>query len=352
MNRTKILKTSLDVLFYSGASHGLRNALGGRGAILMLHHICPGGGLQSGFAPNAGLEITPEFLEAAIARVTELGYELLSLGEAVARLSRDGEQERPFAVFTIDDGYRDNLEFALPVFRRHRCPFTIFVTSSIIDGTCEIWWRGLEAVVAGATRLKIDLAGQKYDLPAASVLEKQKAFDRLYWPMRAMPELEQRKSIRRIAGEHGVDLAALCRSYAMSWDDVRVMASEPLCTIGAHTVNHFAIAKLSAEEATREAAASRERIEAEIGGPVWFFAYPYGDAASAGPRDFALIRDAGFKAAVTTRKGLIYGRHRDYLTALPRVALNGSFQKIRYLDVLLSGTALTMWNAFRPVSVT
>ena len=74
------------------------------------------------------------------------------------------------------------------------------------------------------------------------------------------------------------------------------------------------------------------------------FAYPYGDAFSCGPRDFALIADSGFTVAVTTRKGLLAPRHAAALTALPRLSLNGSYQKLRHVETLLSGVPFSLWN--------
>jgi peptidoglycan/xylan/chitin deacetylase (PgdA/CDA1 family) len=351
MNRTAILKASLDVLYYSGASHSLRNVLGGRGAILMLHHVLPAPRSAPGFAPNAGLEITPEYLEAVIMRAKERGYDLLSLDQAIERLTGKEKSASPFVVFTIDDGYRDNLQHALPVFERHGCPFTIFVAPAITDGVCELWWRGLEAVIAKANRVETRIEADAYNLEAASESEKLAAFDRLYWRARAMDEYEQRRWIRELTGKHGIDLDQMCRTYAMTWEELRKIAANPLCTIGAHTINHYAVAKLEAKNVLSEAIDSRDRIKRELGREPTHFAYPYGDETSAGPRDFTLIKEAGFKSAVTTRKGLVFDAHRHHLTALPRVALNGSFQKLRYLDVLLSGTAFAMWNGFRPVSV-
>ena len=72
------------------------------------------------FAPNAMLEITPAFLDAALTRVRALGYRILSLDDALAEL-RDRRSRRgaaPFAVLTFDDGYRDNLIHAVPVLER------------------------------------------------------------------------------------------------------------------------------------------------------------------------------------------------------------------------------------------
>jgi len=306
MAKTAILRTSLDFLFYSGASQALRRVCGGMGAIFMLHHIRPGGGLQAGFAPNAGLELTPDFLDTVIDHAKARGYELLSLEQAVRRIEAGETADNPFAVFTIDDGYRDNLVHAWPVFRRHGCPFTIFVAPAITDGSCELWWRGLEAVIAGEKRVRARIGDEDIELETGTDAQKQAAFERLYWPVRSMEEHAQRQWIREFCMARGVNLGAICRAEAMTWAELRRISSDPLCTIGAHTINHYAVAKLSPDEVRAEVVASRDRIQQELGILPKLFAYPYGDEASAGARDFEIVREPGFEAAVTTRKGLIF----------------------------------------------
>ena len=351
MAKTAILKTSLDLLYYSGASQALRSVFGGLGAVFTLHHVRPGGGLQMGFAPNAGLEVTPEFLDGVIGFVKSRGYEPVSLEKAVRRI-RDGRPERkPFAVFTLDDAYRDNLVHARPVFRKHQCPFTIFASPAIQDGTCELWWRGLEAVIAGNTRVDAEIGKTRLHIDTVSDVQKKAAWLQLYWPVRQLQQKQQRIWIREFCDRNRVDLGAICRAEAMTWDELREISRDPLCTIGAHTVNHYAVARLNEADARFEFVESRRRIAQEIGREPKFFAYPYGDAGSAASREFRLAADVGYEAAVTTRKGLIFSGHRDHLTALPRLSLAGEFQKLRYVDVLLSGSAFALWNGFRQLNV-
>jgi peptidoglycan/xylan/chitin deacetylase (PgdA/CDA1 family) len=108
------------------------------------------------------------------------------------------------------------------------------------------------------------------------------------------------------------------------------MAADPLVTIGGHTKGHFAISKLSEARALDEMVGGADRIEQELGSRPIHFAFPYGDPGSAGPRDFALTREAGFKTAVITRKGMLFPAHRRHLTALLRVSLNGNYQSLTY----------------------
>ncbi len=347
MAKAALLKTSLDVLYFTGAAQVLRRIAGGIGAIFALHHVKPGGGLQRGFAPNAGLEVTPSFLNSVINLTRSLGYEPVSFAEAVARITGQNDSDRPFVVFTLDDGYRDTLVHARPVFRKHQCPFTVFVTPAITDGRCELWWRGLEAAIAGASQITTSITGTEVSLVTISDGQKRLAWERLYWPLRAMEQSAQRVWIRAFCARQGIDLEAMCRAEAMNWDELRLLAKDPLCTVGAHSVNHYAVGRLRREQAWRELTEAAGTIERKLGQRPRYLAYPYGDADAAGPRDFALAAEAGYRAAVTSRKGLIFSGHKDHLMALPRVELSGEFQKLRYVEVLLSGAAFTLWSGLK-----
>ena len=149
-----------------------------------------------------------------------------------------------------------------------------------------------------------------------------------------MDEIGQREVIRGLADAHGLDLAGLARELVMGWDEVRAIAADPLCTIGAHTLTHPALARLPAEEALREMKGSADRIEAELGRRPRAIAFPYGYASAAGAREARLAEEAGFAASFTTRPG--YLRREGSRHGLPRVSLNGLYQELRYMEVLLT----------------
>ncbi|MEM7429300.1 MAG: polysaccharide deacetylase family protein [Pseudomonadota bacterium] len=349
MPHSGTVRMLLDGMYYSRAHRLLSPVSRGFGSFLMLHHVRPQVSAR-GFAPHAGLEITPEFLDEVITFVRGRGIEIVSFEEGVERI-RSHRSDKAFAVITLDDGYLDNYEHAWPIFQKHNCPFTVFIASDITDGKCELWWQVIGEAIEKGSRLQTEVAGETLDLPVETDKQKQEAFLQLYKLVRwGLDEQAQRKWTRRFAEKHDIDWAARCREQAMTWDQVREINEDPLCTIGAHTVHHYSVGRLSEDDAYLEMFLSKGRLAEELGETPKFFCYPYGDEISAGVRDFALAEKAGFEAAVTTRKGMIYRDHADHLLALPRVSINGDYQEIRYLDVLMSGLPFMLANRFKTVN--
>ena len=345
-----VLRTCLDLLYFSGLTAAARLSLQGMGSIFCLHHVCPGGGRQKGFAPNSKLEIGPEFLAAMIGLVREKGMETLSLADAVARLKSGQHSAKPFAVFTLDDGYKDNQIHGQPVFDRLNCPYTIFVAPRIAEGNCELWWRILELVINTGS-VKTELGGQHFHFICATDAEKTKAWNVLSPLVENLEQHEQRRFIRALAKAHGVDVDTYCRAVAMDWDDLRILNQNPLCTIGAHTLNHHAVGKMSAAESLEQMKESRRIISNELGEDIRFNAYPYGDEPNATARDFKLAAEAGYEASLTTRKGVCFPEHGAHLQALPRIMVSGRYQALRYVDAMMSGLPTAMFAKFNRLNV-
>lgn len=332
---TSLLKAALSALHYTGAARLAAPFTSGDGVIFMLHQVVPAA--PRAFEPNGILKVTPEFLDGVIRQVRAGGFEIVPLDDVKERLRGRPGSRKPFAVFTLDDGYRDNRDFAYPIFKRHNAPFTIYVPTAYADGRGELWWLAFEEALRRLSHVEIERDGVVRRYSLATDAEKTTAFHDIYWWLREIPEDRARAVVRDLAAKAGFDVAALCRDLVMGWDEIRALAKDPLVTIAAHTTNHFALAKLRLDDARREMADSVARIGQELGKPIRHFSYPYGDEGSAGTREFELARDLGIETAVTTRKGLIRTAHADAMTALPRLSLNGDYQDARYVKVLLSG---------------
>lgn len=346
--KNAMMKAAMSGLYHTGAHRLLAPYTQGVGVIFTLHHVRPEADEPRAFAPNRVLEVTPDFLDAVLDQVQEAGLDVVSLDKAVKRL-KEGDDRR-FACFTFDDGYRDNLEYAYPLFKRRSLPLTLYVPTDYPSGNGELWWLALEEILARAPEIELCRNGTLWKLPATTAAEKNRAFEEIYWWLRGIDEATQRRVVRVLAERYEVDMAADCARLVMTWDELRTLAADPLVTIGAHTKSHFAIAKLSDERALDEMVGSANQLEHELGTRPVHFAFPYGDPATAGPRDFALARQAGFKTAVTTRKGMLFPAHRRYLTALPRVSLNGEYQSLTFTALYLSGAPFALWNRFQQIN--
>ena len=346
--RDKVIRAGFEAIYFSRVHELLGTYCGGVGSILTFHHVRPA--RHDAFQPNGLLEVTPEFLSEVVSILREADVDLISLDEMYRRMIA-GEFDRRFACLTFDDGYRDNKEFAYPVLKQHGVPFAIYVPSSFIERRGELWWLTLEAVIASTDSVSIHMEGAIRTFSCAAAEEKQLAFTTIYWWLRSLTtDAEIRNAVRDLAARHSVHLRNLFDTLCMTWPELQELAADPLVTIGAHTINHPILAKTAPETALHEMKAGAADIARMLGQPLAHFSYPFGDPTSAGPREFAMARALGFKTAVTTRPGMLFPEHRDYLMALPRISINGGYQDTRYLRVLLSGTATALWNRFRHVN--
>ena len=345
--RSNVIRAGLETFYLTGAHRLFGTTFAGIGSVFMLHHVRPA--RDAAFQPNSHLEITPQFLRAMLAHLRSRNIDVITLDELHRRLT-ERDFSRRFACFTLDDGYRDNRDFALPVMREFDAPFTVYVTSDFAQGAGNLWWVALETVIAKAPLIETAIDGVATHIDASTLSAKHAAFERLHDWLRALPGRDDlAREIGALCTRYGVDQAAICRDLCMSWEELKPFASEPLVGIGAHSVTHCNLAQQADEIASQEMTTSRTRIESALQRPVLHFAYPYGDRRAAGRREFALARTAGFQTAVTTRPGMIFSESADYPTALPRVSLNGNYQDERILPVLTSGVATAMWNGFRRV---
>jgi peptidoglycan/xylan/chitin deacetylase (PgdA/CDA1 family) len=332
------IRASFELLWLTGMPRLFRLLSQSRGVIFTLHRVLPDE--PADFSPNAILQVRPDFLAYCLERVRDLGIDIVSLDEALERLAAP-QKGRPFVVLTFDDAYRDNLHHALPILQAHEAPFTLYVPTAFVDGVGQLWWQAIEDIIARQEAVAFTENGETEYVDTRTVAQKNEAFNRLYWRLRKLPEPERLALLAEFTTAYGYDLARQCRELIMDWQELRLFAGDPLCTIGAHTVNHYELAKLPPAQAADEMIQSVNVIKAQFGIRPAHISYPLGGPLSCGPREFALARDLGFRTGVTTRPGGLYPHHLETVTALPRISLNGYFQKQRYVDVFSSGGLFT-----------
>lgn len=313
---------------------GLTRDLKGRGVIFTLHHVRPD--KPDTFDPNRHLAITPEFLDAAIRTLAARGYRFLRLEDVPAALA-EPEGAAPFAVFTLDDGFRNNRDHALPVFEQHGVPFTIFVCKGLSERSHSMWWETLAALIAARSRVALCLPAGRIDMDCGTIRAKTSAFEAVARCLMAGDEAKGVAQLDAVANAAGINPHALVSEAVMDRDELTALARNPLVSYGAHTVSHRGLADLNNEELLHEYNESADYVAQITGNRPMTFAYPYGDARSATVRTAGYADWAGFKLSVTTKPGTLATSSLENPQLLPRISLNGLYQKRRYVEALASG---------------
>jgi peptidoglycan/xylan/chitin deacetylase (PgdA/CDA1 family) len=303
------------------------------GCMLLLHRAAKQEDWDS--LPNRGFYVNLAFLDRLLAALVREGWKVVTVDGLLQGLQSGGKGDR-YVNFSVDDCYRDTWEHIVPLFRRHGLPVTLFVTTGIPDGTHLLAWAGLESILQSKDRIVFEDRTLDVSGPGAKRHWYRQIIHSWQGP-RPVPHVILTDAYIEFCKKNAFDPAALREGHAITWDMLESLSGDPLVEIGAHTISHPHISGLAEKEAMWEMAVSREQIRSRLRVPCSHFAFPYGRRAHCGERDFALARRAGFASAVTTRWGLLTKNQDPY--SLPRNGLNGAWQSMAHVKLVMSGLA-------------
>ena len=237
-------------------------------------------------------------------------FNVLPLDLAVRHL-KSGSLPARAACITFDDGYADNHDVALPILQRHGLPATFFIATGFLDGG-RMW----NDTVIESVRLS---ASSVLDLGALGCFairtpqEKAVAIAAIIRQIKYMPGAERLATTEGIASTAHVQPPG---NLMMTSAQVKAMRHANM-QIGAHTVSHPILARLSDDQARAEMRGSKDFLEHLLGGRVGLFAYPNGKPGEDyNAQSVALAQEIGFDAAVSTHWGA--ARARCDLFQVPR----------------------------------
>jgi peptidoglycan/xylan/chitin deacetylase (PgdA/CDA1 family) len=208
-----------------------------------------------------------------------------------------------YVLLTFDDGYRDNFDEAFPILKRHGLPATFFVTTGFLDRRQIAWWDEIAWMIHTSPRSELRPNGwldRRLDLRPE---ERKRATSYLIDHYKQLPR-----------GSTGAFLDALAEAtesgrhhgnaheFWMTWDNVRDLRAAGM-HIGGHTVNHPLLTQLSADEQEEELAGCKTRIQAELGEPMRYFAYPYGGRDSFDENTRRSLAEHGVELAFSMSSG-------------------------------------------------
>ncbi|WP_114971828.1 polysaccharide deacetylase family protein [Rhodoferax ferrireducens] len=226
-------------------------------------------------------------------------FNVRPLGEAVAHLKASTLPARA-ACITFDDGYADNHHVAMPILQRHGLTATFFIATGFLDGG-RMWNDTIIETVRACAGPVLDLSflnlGQH---PVGSIDEKRTAIAALIGQIKYRPVDERITIAEQIANQARVPLP---HDLMMTSQEVKAIRQAGM-QIGAHTVSHPILARLTDEQSRQEIQGSKHFLEQLLGERVGLFAYPNGKPGEDYiPQTVDVVRSLGFDAAVSTQWG-------------------------------------------------
>jgi peptidoglycan/xylan/chitin deacetylase (PgdA/CDA1 family) len=236
-------------------------------------------------------------------------YKLLSMQE----LSECLQSERPLppnaVIITVDDGYRDFLEIAFPIFSTYSIPVTVFLVTDFLDGHMWLWPDVVKYAFEHTplTVAEVDIPhGRRLSLPLGSLVLRLRAAQAITEEAKTLPNTDRLlllgHTMERLQVRLPREMPEHCQP--LRWEEVRSLAQAGV-EFGAHTRTHPILSKISTnQELQNEIAGSKKRIEEELDKPVLHFCYPNGQVPDISASAVATVRASGFRTAVTAEGGL------------------------------------------------
>jgi len=242
------------------------------------------------------------------------------------------DRNQPAAVITFDDGYRDNYEVALPILEEEGAVAAFYVTTGPLSSSQGLWtselWRLVPRLPSGPIRLPH---------PAPNFVgnggaKREKLRRQLTRWLASLHVSEREKVLDRLAECAGVARGEGLGNSFLTPHHLREMRKVGM-TIGAHTLSHPHLDRLSPSFHAEEVQGSSSDLEAILGGPVRHFAYPNpGGRLRVLTATHEAVNQAGFTTAVTSTPAPIT-TSVDPL-CLPRIGVNAGEQERLLFDML------------------
>jgi peptidoglycan/xylan/chitin deacetylase (PgdA/CDA1 family) len=247
--------------------------------------------------------------------------------------ARDGRRPpgRCPVVVTVDDGYRDFVDVAYPLFVEHGIAAMLFVTTGFVDGQVWFWWDRLESILAlGVTdrMIEVEVGGRLLLLDLSTPGGRKAAWHAVADRCRFVPDAEKEAALARLAADLQVTLPTRPDPLhaAATWEQIREMAAGGIL-LGAHAVTHPILSRVPLERARLEIEESRRRLGEMTGSLPDWFCYPQGGPADFTPQVRDLVEAAGYRGCFVAYQNQL---EPEDAFALPRTCIAAEMADFRW----------------------
>jgi len=243
-------------------------------------------------------------------------------------------------LLTCDDGLLNNLTTMAPVLQEEGLQCLFFVTGGSAGNTPEmLWYMELYLMMAEVrgTHPPVDWQGTRIPAIPADRGERIACWLQLLKTLSRFDAMGRRDFLCEAARWWGLDSEwkrkflddplLRQRFQLLCAPDLRRLADAGM-TIGAHTMSHPVLTEQLPELARAEIADCRPLLGKCSGQPVWALAYPFGDPASVGNREYQFAESAEYQCAFLNVGGSVGEAFSRF--ALPRIHVTGEMSLPAY----------------------
>lgn len=308
MKRHYINNIINSLLYYSGTYHVLKYWNRYRIIIFYVHGVVDKN-THAAWTPLRQQTYTRAF-ERSLRRLRR-HYRFISLDDAIEMLAGTVSIKPYCMVVTFDDGFRNNVTYAMPILKKYCIPATIYLTTGNIEDREPFWFDRLDYALQSKKLdgLMVEIGGEQITLHTSS---RHGMISTCYQMINAIKsrkdddaELLQTISavISMLESKHGRKLKDIFEvdewSALLTWDEIRKAANQGM-TFGGHAVNHVRLPFVSKNEGKAQLIQSKDMIESKTARACNHFAYPNGDFDDSSAN---LVQECGYRSAVTVLEG-------------------------------------------------
>lgn len=307
MNKRLLVANVLDKIGATGALLALRRVVGSPWLPVVTFHRVLDPSQQAPYLFDEGVvDSAPDEFERDIKMI---GRYFTPVGiDDVAR-SMDGAPlpKNPILV-TFDDGYKDNIEVAVPILKRHGVKAVFFIATQYLSQRRMFWWDRINYLLKRSKRDKIKLSYPNVvELPLATERDRTKAIGAALRAVKSSVGLDLEQfldglaSAADVAWNEGID-RELADSVLMTWDQVRELRRAGM-DVQSHTRTHRVLQTLDAAQLRFELRGSKDDLESQLNEPISSISFPVGHRLKERADVREALVEAGYKLGFTNATG-------------------------------------------------
>jgi peptidoglycan/xylan/chitin deacetylase (PgdA/CDA1 family) len=278
-----------------------------RGLTVLLYHRVTDPTRLDGLDPSL-VDATPQDFDTQMA-LARRHFSPVALGDVQDAVTGGRPLPANALLVSFDDGYRDNLEVAVPILKRHGIRATFFVATGYMSERRLFWWERIAVQVRRATAPRLLLSyPAPLELELGDDTRRSAAVRRLCRTVKDHYDLDLDRFLADIDGASGVawtedDDRRYSQSAILDWDGVLALRDAGM-DVASHTRGHRVLQTLRPDVLAGDLADSKAELERRLGQPVRAVAYPVGKRIHDHPAVREAVRAAGYDLGFVVSPGV------------------------------------------------